>query len=148
MHEDVIFGSSPDRRQILCIGDEAVFLEQLATRLGWVVHRVRDEVNARLLIERGLSPDAVLCDCQPANLHTSAEALVAIRDALARNGESRSFMLLMTGDIAAPELDALARKGISVLQKTASPARLLRMLAVSWQRCDRASNAAEAKCNV
>jgi signal transduction histidine kinase len=144
---DVVIVESPAaRRQILCIGEERVIAEKLANRLGWVVQGANDESHARLLIEQGFSPDAVLCDCQPANLHTSAEALVAIRNALVRHGKACSLMLLMTGDIASTELEALALKGISVLQKTVSPARLLRTLAVLWQQCDRVDEAADERC--
>jgi len=147
LNDVVIVGSSASRRQILCIGDEAVIPEKLATRLDWVVQGASDEAHALLVIEQGFWPDAVLCDCQPANLHTDAAALVAIRDALARHGKPRSLVLLITGDIALPELEALASKGISVLQKTASPARLLRTLTVLWQRCDQGNDAADARCD-
>jgi signal transduction histidine kinase/CheY-like chemotaxis protein len=146
LNDVVMVESSAVRRQILCIGNEAVIPEKLASQLGWVVQGANDEAHARRLIEQGFSPDAVLCDCQPANLHTGAEALVAIRDALVRHGKACSLMLLMTGDIASPELEALALKGVSVLQKTVSPARLLRTLAVLWQRCDRVDEAAHVRC--
>jgi hypothetical protein len=76
----------------------------------------------------------VLCDYQLANRRTGAQALSAIRGALARDGHDNVVTVLITGDMASAELAALALQGIPVLHKPVTPARLRRTLEMLWQQ--------------
>jgi CheY-like chemotaxis protein len=87
-------------------------------------------------IEEGFMPDAVLCDYQLANHRTGAQALAAVRDALRRRGREQVVTLLITGDMASEELQALARDGIPVLHKPVTAARLRRTLEMLWQQAE------------
>jgi CheY-like chemotaxis protein len=109
---------------------------------------VPDERLALLAIDEGFMPDAVLCDYQLANHRTGAQALGAVRDALRRRGRERVVTLLITGDMASVELEALAMQGIPVLHKPVTPARLRRTLEMLWQQpgavADRPADRAES----
>ncbi len=131
--------SSTQGRHILCIDDEPSILDGLASLLGrWgcVVRGVRDEADALRVLESGFEPDAVLCDYQLANHRTGAQALAAVRDAMARRGRVNVVTLLITGDMSSLELEALAAQGIPVLHKPVTPARLRRTLELLWQQND------------
>ncbi|WP_239482994.1 hybrid sensor histidine kinase/response regulator [Paraburkholderia sp. C35] len=124
-------------RHVLCIDDEPAILEGIQSLLGrWgcVVRGVPDERHAMQAIDEGFMPDAVLCDYQLANHRTGAQALGAVRDALRRRGRERVVTLLITGDMASVELEALALQGIPVLHKPVTPARLRRTLEMLWQQ--------------
>ncbi len=124
-------------RRVLCIDDEPAILEgisRLLGRWGCVVRGVRDERQALQAIDEGFMPDAVLSDYQLANHRTGAQALAAVRDALGRRGRERVVTLLITGDMASAELQALAQQGIPVLHKPVTAARLRRTLEMLWQQ--------------
>jgi CheY-like chemotaxis protein len=97
---------------------------------------VRDEAGALAALAGGFVPDAVLCDYQLANHRTGAQALTAVRGALARAGRDSVVTLLITGDMASAELAALALQGIPVLHKPVTPARLRRTLDMLWQQAE------------
>jgi CheY-like chemotaxis protein len=124
-------------RHVLCIDDEPAILEGLSSLLGrWgcIVRGVLDEAQALRALDEGFLPDAVLCDYQLANHRTGAEALQAVRAALLRHGHTQTVTLLITGDMASSELEALAAQGIPVLHKPVTAARLRRTLEMLWQR--------------
>ncbi|MDQ7976679.1 hybrid sensor histidine kinase/response regulator [Paraburkholderia sp. SARCC-3016] len=124
-------------RHVLCIDDEPAILEGLSSLLGrWgcIVRGAHDELQALRAIDEGFMPDAVLCDYQLANHRTGAQALAAVRDALRRRGRDQVVTLLITGDMASAELQALARDGIPVLHKPVTAARLRRTLEMLWQQ--------------
>jgi signal transduction histidine kinase/DNA-binding NarL/FixJ family response regulator len=136
---DEISGGGPgaNGRRVLCIDDEPAILEgieHLLGRWGCVVHGVPDQTQALHAIENGFVPDAVLCDYQLANHGTGAQALAAVRDALRQRGHEQVVTLLITGDMASAELQALAEQGIPVLHKPVTPARLRRTLEMLWQQ--------------
>ncbi|HXZ08079.1 MAG TPA: hybrid sensor histidine kinase/response regulator, partial [Paraburkholderia sp.] len=91
-------------------------------------------IQALRAVDEGFRPDAVLCDYQLANHRTGAQALFAVREVLRLAGQSEVVTLLITGDMASPELEALAAKGIPVLHKPVAPARLRRTLESLWQK--------------
>ena len=128
-------------RHVLCIDDDPSILAGLASLLGrWgcIVRGARDERDALEALATGFVPDAVLCDYQLANHRTGAQALAAVRDALRRGGCENVVTLLITGDMASVELQALAAQGIPVLHKPVTPARLRRTLELLWQQADSA----------
>ncbi|MFT4067179.1 ATP-binding protein [Paraburkholderia sp.] len=132
-------GSAAQGRNVLCIDDDPSILEGLASlleRWGCGVHGVRDEVEALAVLAGDFVPDAVLCDYQLANHRTGAQALTAVRAALARTGHGNVVTLLITGDMASAELAALASQGIPVLHKPVTPARLRRTLEMLWQQAE------------
>lgn len=132
--------SSTRGRRVLCIDDDPSILQGLSSLLGrWgcVVQGVHDEAQALRAIADGFAPDAVLCDYQLANHRTGAEALQAVRAALLRHGHTQTVTLLITGDMASSELEALAAQGIPVLHKPVTAARLRRTLEMLWQRAGR-----------
>ena len=137
LSDSVVAGASAEGRRVLCIDDDPSILEGLSTLLGrWgcIVRGVPDEVQALRAVDEGFRPDAVLCDYQLANHRTGAQALVAVREVLRLTGQSDVVTLLITGDMASPELEALAAKGIPVLHKPVAPARLRRTLESLWQK--------------
>ncbi|WP_345814716.1 hybrid sensor histidine kinase/response regulator [Paraburkholderia sp. PREW-6R] len=139
LNETVVGGPSAQGRRVLCIDDEASILEGLRSLLGrWgcMVRGVRDEAGALAAIESGFVPDAVLCDYQLAHHRTGAQALIAVRNALADVGHEGLVTLLITGDMASAELAALALQGIPVLHKPVTPARLRRTLEMLWQQAE------------
>ncbi|HEY2019525.1 hybrid sensor histidine kinase/response regulator [Paraburkholderia sp.] len=139
LNDPVAGGSAVLGRHVLCIDDDPSILEGLASlfqRWGCTVHGVRDEAGALAALAGGFVPDAVLCDYQLANHRTGAQALTAVRGALARAGHGNVVTLLITGDMASAELAALALQGIPVLHKPVTPARLRRTLDMLWQHAD------------
>ena len=139
LNEAVAGGPSAQGRSVLCIDDDPSILEGLASLLGrWgcSVALARDETQALAALEGGFVPDAVLCDYQLANHRTGAQALTAVRSALARTGHDNVVTLLITGDMASAELAALALQGIPVLHKPVTPARLRRTLEILWQQAE------------
>jgi CheY-like chemotaxis protein/anti-sigma regulatory factor (Ser/Thr protein kinase) len=137
LSDSVVSGTSAEGRRVLCIDDDPSILEGLSSLLGrWgcIVRGVHDEIQALQALDEGFVPDAVLCDYQLANHRTGAEALTAVRDALSHAGHGNVVTLLITGDMASPELEALAAKGIPVLHKPVTPARLRRTLESLWQQ--------------
>jgi len=124
-------------RHVLCIDDEPAILEGLKSlfgRWGCTVRGVPDEALALRAIDEGFEPDAVLCDYQLANHRSGAQALAAVREALQRRGRAQVVTLLITGDMASAELNALAAQGIPVLHKPVTAARLRRTLELLWQQ--------------
>jgi signal transduction histidine kinase/CheY-like chemotaxis protein len=139
LNETVSGASAALGRHVLCIDDEPAILEGLSSLLGrWgcVVSGVQDEGQALRAIDEGFMPDAVLCDYQLANHRTGAQALAAVRDALRRRGREQVVTLLITGDMASEELQALAQDGIPVLHKPVTAARLRRTLEMLWQQAE------------
>jgi signal transduction histidine kinase/CheY-like chemotaxis protein len=139
LNETASGGPAAHGRSVLCIDDEPAILEGLSSLLGrWgcVVRGVHDEGQALRAIDEGLMPDAVLCDYQLANHRTGAQALAAVRDALLRRGREQVVTLLITGDMASAELQALASQGIPVLHKPVTAARLRRTLEMLWQQSE------------
>ncbi|OAJ52388.1 hybrid sensor histidine kinase/response regulator [Paraburkholderia ginsengiterrae] len=137
LNETVVGGLSAQGRRVLCIDDEPSILEGLVSLLGrWgcSVQGARDEAEALAALAGGFVPDAVLCDYQLANHRTGAQALTAVRNALARAGHDNAVTLLITGDMASAELAALSLQGIPVLHKPVTPARLRRTLEILWQQ--------------
>ena len=137
LNDSAASGAAALGRHVLCIDDEPAILEGIQSLLGrWgcVVRGVPDERHALQAIDEGFMPDAVLCDYQLANHRTGAQALGAVRDALRRRGRERVVTLLITGDMASVELEALALQGIPVLHKPVTPARLRRTLEMLWQQ--------------
>ncbi|MGE8472644.1 MAG: ATP-binding protein, partial [Paraburkholderia hospita] len=137
LNDSVASGGAALGRHVLCIDDEPAILEGIQSLLGrWgcIVRGVPDERLALLAIDEGFMPDAVLCDYQLANHRTGAQALGAVRDALRKRGRERVVTLLITGDMASVELEALAMQGIPVLHKPVTPARLRRTLEMLWQQ--------------
>jgi signal transduction histidine kinase/ActR/RegA family two-component response regulator len=139
LNEAVAGGPSAQGRRVLCIDDDPSILEGLSGLLGrWgcTVLAARDEVEALAALAGGFVPDAVLCDYQLANHRTGAQALSAVRGALADAGHRNVVTLLITGDMASAELAALALQGIPVLHKPVTPARLRRTLEMLWQQAE------------
>jgi len=139
LNEAVAGGPSAQGRRVLCIDDDPSILEGLSSLLGrWgcAVLGARDEVEALTALAGGFVPDAVLCDYQLANHRTGAQALTAVRGALANAGHDNVVTLLITGDMASAELAALALQGIPVLHKPVTPARLRRTLEMLWQQAE------------
>jgi signal transduction histidine kinase/CheY-like chemotaxis protein len=135
-------------RHVLCIDDEPAILEGLSSLLGrWgcIVRGVHDEGQALRAIDEGFMPDAVLCDYQLANHRTGAQALAAVRDALRGRGREQVVTLLITGDMASAELQALAQDGIPVLHKPVTAARLRRTLEMLWQQAQMPPAATSAR---
>jgi hypothetical protein len=62
-----------------------------------------------------------------------------------RHGAERAVLLLITGDMASPELKALAEAGVPILHKPVNPARLLRTLQTAWRDAADGKDAALAK---
>ncbi|TKC92414.1 hybrid sensor histidine kinase/response regulator [Trinickia terrae] len=134
-------------RRILCIDDEPAIRDGVASLLGhWgcVVCSVADENAACAAIADGFAPDAVLCDYQLGAGRAGGAALDRVRGELARHGAQRAVLLLITGDMASPELKALAAQGVPILHKPVNPARLLRTLQAAWRDADDAANSAPA----
>ena len=145
LNDSAASGAAALGRHVLCIDDEPAILEGIQSLLGrWgcVVRGVPDERHALQAIDEGFMPDAVLCDYQLANHRTGAQALGAVRDALRRRGRERVVTLLITGDMASVELEALALQGIPVLHKPVTPARLRRTLEMLWQQPGAVADAA------
>ncbi|MGF6986931.1 signal transduction histidine kinase/ActR/RegA family two-component response regulator [Paraburkholderia atlantica] len=139
LNDSVAGGPASLRRRVLCIDDEPSILEGLASlleRWGCEVRGARDEAGALAALADGFVPDAVLCDYQLAHHRTGAQALSAMRGALARDGHGNVVTLLITGDMASAELAALALQGIPVLHKPVTPARLRRTLEMLWQQAE------------
>jgi len=139
LNDSAAGSSGTEGRQVLCIDDDPSILEGLASllqRWGCAVHGVRDEAAALAVLAGGFVPDTVLCDYQLANRRTGAQALTAVRGALARAGHGNVVTLLITGDMASAELAALALQGIPVLHKPVTPARLRRTLDMLWQQAE------------
>ncbi|MGF6289166.1 hybrid sensor histidine kinase/response regulator [Paraburkholderia youngii] len=139
LNDSVAGGPASLGRRVLCIDDEPSILEGLASlleRWGCQVRGARDEAGALAALADGFVPDAVLCDYQLANRRTGAQALSAMRGALAREGHGNVVTLLITGDMASAELAALALQGIPVLHKPVTPARLRRTLEMLWQQTE------------
>ncbi|MGF6448295.1 hybrid sensor histidine kinase/response regulator [Paraburkholderia youngii] len=139
LNDSVAGGPASLGRRVLCIDDEPSILEGLASlleRWGCEVRVARDEAGALAALADGFVPDAVLCDYQLANRRTGAQALSAMRGALAREGHGNVVTLLITGDMASAELAALALQGIPVLHKPVTPARLRRTLEMLWQQTE------------
>jgi signal transduction histidine kinase/DNA-binding NarL/FixJ family response regulator len=137
LSDSAVGGASAEGRRVLCIDDDPSILEGLSSLLGhWgcIVRGVPDEIQALRAVDEGFLPDAVLCDYQLANHRTGAEALSAVREALRHAGQPKVVTLLITGDMASPELEALAVQGIPVLHKPVAPARLRRTLESLWQQ--------------
>jgi signal transduction histidine kinase/CheY-like chemotaxis protein len=137
LNETASGGPAAPGRHVLCIDDEPAILEGLSSLLGrWgcIVRGVHDEDQALRALDEGFMPDAVLCDYQLANHRTGAQALAAVRDALHRRGRAQVVTLLITGDMASAELQALALDGIPVLHKPVTAARLRRTLEMLWQQ--------------
>jgi signal transduction histidine kinase/DNA-binding NarL/FixJ family response regulator len=137
LNDSVVGGPAAQGRRVLCIDDDPSILEGLASlleRWGCNVRGARDEADALAALADGFVPDAVLCDYQLANRRTGAQALSAIRGALARDGHDNVVTVLITGDMASAELAALALQGIPVLHKPVTPARLRRTLEMLWQQ--------------
>ena len=135
--DTVVNSSTTEGRRVLCIDDDPSILEGLSALLGrWgcVVRGVPDEIQALQAVDEGFVPDAVLCDYQLANHRTGAQALSAVRDALRHAGHGEVATLLITGDMASPDLEALSAQGIPVLHKPVTPARLRRTLESLWQQ--------------
>ena len=127
LSDSAVGGASAEGRRVLCIDDDPSILEGLSSLLGrWgcIARGVPDEIQALRAVDEGFLPDAVLCDYQLANHRTGAEALSAVREALRHAGQPKVVTLLITGDMASPELEALAAQGIPVLHKPVTPARL------------------------
>ncbi|TAL97992.1 MAG: hybrid sensor histidine kinase/response regulator [Paraburkholderia sp.] len=144
--DTVANSSTTEGRRVLCIDDDPSILEGLSALLGrWgcVVRGVPDEIEALQAVDDGFVPDAVLCDYQLANHRTGAQALSAVRDALRHAGHGEVTTLLITGDMASPDLEALSAEGIPVLHKPVTPARLRRTLESLWQQ-PAAKNGAES----
>ncbi|MCC8404378.1 hybrid sensor histidine kinase/response regulator [Paraburkholderia sp. MMS20-SJTN17] len=139
LNDSVAGGAAAQGRRVLCIDDEPSILEGLTSllaRWGCSVRGARDEAEALAALADGFVPDAVLCDYQLAHHRTGAEALSAMRGALGRAGHGHVVTLLITGDMASPELEALALQGIPVLHKPVTPARLRRTLEMLWQQAE------------
>ncbi|ADG17700.1 integral membrane sensor hybrid histidine kinase [Paraburkholderia atlantica] len=139
LNDSVAGGPASLERRVLCIDDEPSILEGLASlleRWGCEVRGARDEAGALAALADGFVPDAVLCDYQLAHHRTGAQALSAMRGALARDGHGNVVTLLITGDMASAELAALALQGIPVLHKPVTPARLRRTLEMLWQQAE------------
>ncbi|NUY33966.1 hybrid sensor histidine kinase/response regulator [Paraburkholderia sp. JPY303] len=139
LNDSVAGGPASLGRRVLCIDDEPSILEGLASlleRWGCEVRGARDEAGALAALADGFVPDAVLCDYQLAHHRTGAQALSAMRGALARDGHGNVVTLLITGDMASAELAALALQGIPVLHKPVTPARLRRTLEMLWQQAE------------
>jgi signal transduction histidine kinase/ActR/RegA family two-component response regulator len=139
LNETVVGGPSAQGRRVLCIDDDPSILEGLTSllaRWGCRVRGAHDEVQALEALDDGFVPDAVLCDYQLANHRTGAQALSAVRDALAHAGHEDVVTLLITGDMASADLAALALQGIPVLHKPVTPARLRRTLDMLWQQAE------------
>jgi CheY-like chemotaxis protein len=137
LSDSAVGGASAEGRRVLCIDDDPSILEGLSSLLGrWgcIVRGVPDQIQALRAVGEGFLPDAVLCDYQLANHRTGAEALSAVREALRHAGQPKVVTLLITGDMASPELEALAAQGIPVLHKPVAPARLRRTLESLWQQ--------------
>jgi CheY-like chemotaxis protein len=139
LDDTVAGGPVAHGRHVLCIDDDPSILEGLASlleRWGCIVRGARDEAAALAALAEGFVPDAVLCDYQLANRRTGAQALSAIRGALAPEGHDHVVTVLITGDMASAELAALALQGIPVLHKPVAPARLRRTLEMLWQQAE------------
>ncbi|MGF6661474.1 signal transduction histidine kinase/ActR/RegA family two-component response regulator [Paraburkholderia atlantica] len=139
LNDSVAGGPASLGRRVLCIDDEPSILEGIASlleRWGCEVRGARDEAGALAALADGFVPDAVLCDYQLAHHRTGAQALSAMRGALARDGHGNVVTLLITGDMASAELAALALQGIPVLHKPVTPARLRRTLEMLWQQAE------------
>ncbi|HLX01470.1 MAG TPA: ATP-binding protein, partial [Trinickia sp.] len=123
-------------RRVLCVDDAAAIRDGVASLLGhWgcVVKSVANEDDACDAIAEGFAPDAVLCDYQLGTGRAGNAAFERVRGALARHGAQRAVLLLITGDMASPELKALAAEGVPILHKPVNPARLLRTLQTAWR---------------
>ncbi|MGV2292900.1 hybrid sensor histidine kinase/response regulator [Trinickia sp. YCB016] len=126
-------------RRVLCVDDEPAIRDGLASLLGhWgcIVKSVANEEDACDAIAEGFAPDAVLCDYQLGNGRggrAGNAAIERVRGALVRHGAERAVLLLITGDMASPELKALAEEGVAILHKPVNPARLLRTLLTAWR---------------
>ncbi|MBB5428425.1 signal transduction histidine kinase [Paraburkholderia sp. JPY158] len=139
LNDSVAGGPASLGRRVLCIDDEPSILEGIASlleRWGCEVRGARDEAGALAALADGFVPDAILCDYQLAHHRTGAQALSAMRGALARDGHGNVVTLLITGDMASAELAALALQGIPVLHKPVTPARLRRTLEMLWQQAE------------
>ncbi|QCP53985.1 hybrid sensor histidine kinase/response regulator [Trinickia violacea] len=138
-------------RRVLCVDDEPAIREGIASLLGhWgcVVKSVANEDDACDAIAEGFAPDAVLCDYQLGNGRAgraSNTAFERVRGALARHGAERAVLLVITGDMASPELKALAGEGVPILHKPVNPARLLRTLQTAWRDAADTRDAAASK---
>lgn len=124
-------GAPLEGRRILCVDDDPANLDALGTlltRWGCVVRGCRDELAAVRAIAEGFVPDAFLCDYQIGRQRTGVEAIGAVREALRRRGHNELACVMITGDMASPELSALAADGVPVLRKPVTPARLRRTL--------------------
>jgi CheY-like chemotaxis protein len=118
-------------RRVLCVDDDPANLEALGVllaRWGCVVRVCRDELAAVRAISEGFVPDALLCDYQIDRRQTGIEALRAVREALRRRGHTQFVSVMITGEVASPELAALAAEGVPVLHKPVTATRLRRTL--------------------
>ncbi|SAK51270.1 ATP-binding response regulator [Caballeronia ptereochthonis] len=123
-------------RRVLCVDDDPANLDALGTlltRWGCIVRGCRDELAAVRAISDGFVPDVLLCDYQIGRHQTGVEALQVVREALRRRGHNEPACVMITGDMASPELAALAGAGLPVLHKPVTPTRLRRTLEVMLQ---------------
>ncbi|QSN64213.1 hybrid sensor histidine kinase/response regulator [Caballeronia sp. M1242] len=125
-----------DGRRVLCVDEDPANLEALGallTRWGCVVRGCPDELAAVRAISEGFVPDVLLCDYRIDSHQTGIEAMQAVREALRRRGHHGLARVLITGDMASPELAALVAEGVPVLHKPVTPTRLRRTLDVLLQ---------------
>ena len=124
-------GALIEGRHILCVDDDPANLDALSTlltRWGCIVRGCRDELSAVRAIAEGFVPDAFLCDYQIGRQQTGVDAISAVRETLRRRGHNQLACVMITGDMASPELSALAADGVPVLRKPVTPTRLRRTL--------------------
>ncbi|MDR5740957.1 MULTISPECIES: hybrid sensor histidine kinase/response regulator [unclassified Caballeronia] len=124
-------GALIEGRHILCVDDDPANLDALSTllaRWGCTVRGCRDELSAVRAIAEGFVPDAFLCDYQIGRHQTGIDAIGAVRETLRRRGHNQLACVMITGDMASPELSALAADGVPVLRKPVTPTRLRRTL--------------------
>lgn len=130
---------------MLCVDDDPANLDALGTlltRWGCVVRGCRDELAAVRAISDGFVPELLLCDYQIGRLQTGVGVLQAVREALRRRGHEEPACVVITGDMASPELVALAAGGLPVLHKPVTPTRLRRTLEAMLQPRGRENEAA------
>ncbi|WP_250475558.1 hybrid sensor histidine kinase/response regulator [Caballeronia sp. GAFFF1] len=132
-------------RRVLCVDDDPANLDALGTlltRWGCVVRGCRDELAAVRAISDGFVPELLLCDYQIGRLQTGVGVLQAVREALRRRGHEEPACVVITGDMASPQLVALAAGGLPVLHKPVTPTRLRRTLEAMLQPRGRENEAA------
>ncbi len=108
--------SDGDGASVLVIDDDPALLDDMTTLLagrGWAVHTTRDVAQALRMLRDGVRPDVVVTDFRLAAGVTGADAVRAVRQAMAVEVPA----LIVTGDTAPDRIVDAVATGLPVLHK-------------------------------